>query len=401
MLLEGIRVIDWTQYVAGPAAACRLGALGAEVIHVEQPGKGDAARGVKSFMGIDQVLSTGGSAEFEYWNYNKKSITVDLRKEKGREIIYRLVQKSDVFITNQVMDTIEKLKMDFGTLSKHNGRLIYAWASMLGARGPYRLTPGWDMIGQAASGIMMTSGSYGDPPTLATFGVADHCSDLALVAGILGALYWRERTGRGQKVETSQIQAGINGVVASLLGLYLLKGGEVRGITRENANNPIFNWYKCKDDRWVVIGSATEKYWPTLIKVINRPDLMDDPRFENREKREKNNKELIRILDEIFASKTLDAWIEKFKGIDFPFYPINRLRDIPTDPQVIANDYLFTFEHPVLGRVQYPGMPFTYSETPSTVRSGAPELGQHTEEVLLEIGYSWKEIEELHKEEAL
>lgn len=402
ILLEGIKVLDWTQFVAGPAVGCRLAALGADVIHVEQAGVGDGCRGTKAIQGINQILPNKTSAQYEYWNYNKRSFTIDLSKEKGREIMYCLVGKSDIFISNQVFRTVENFAMNYETLSKYNPKLIYVHISIMGPKGPYRNVPGWDTLGQAVSGIMTTSGARGQPPVQATLGISDHASEMAAEIGIFAALYHREHTGKGQKIETSQLQASMNGLAASCLGNYLMMhDGIVRANPRQEEPNPLFNIYRCKDNKWIILGSASERYWPILVETIDRSDLMEDKRFVNLEKREENCRELIAILDQIFSQKTAEEWQKKFNEVNFPFSFINQLSDLPNNPQVVANDYLFTFTHPALGKTQYPGMTFTLNENPAIIRTGAPEFGQHTEEILLEVGYSWEEIERFHVEEVI
>jgi formyl-CoA transferase len=412
--LEGIRIADWTIMNAGPQVAAWMSAFGAEAIHIERRDIGDFHRQVRRGQSTAPrcVGNTSRPALFEYSNFNKKSITVDLSKEKGRELVYRLIGNSDVFVTNQLPDVVEKWAMDYETVSKYNPRIIYGVNTVMGPKGPRRLTPGWDEIGQAVSGMMATSTPTGHPPLQATIGLSDMASAFSLMCGIITALLHRERTGKGQMVEVSQLQACMNMLAGPILGVYLMaseeqrradpRGGVMKGASREDPQQPTALPYRCKDGRWIIAGVLTDKHKKSLSEVIERPELVDDPRFAAGEKMIENRIELIKILDEVFATKTFDEWSEKFKGADVAFTPINNLPDLPSDPQVIANNYLTTIDIPECGPLPFPGMPFTLSETPGTVRTPAPELGAHNYEILSEIcSYSPEEIAKLYAEEVI
>lgn len=401
--LEGIRVLDWTIWQQGPVATAFLGDLGAEVIKIEEKGAGDPGRGLRRVRGIDTSLPEGRNFYFEYNNRNKKSLTVDIRKEKGREVIYRLVKNSDVFVQNFRPGVAERRGLDYKTLSQYNPRLIYATASGFGPRGPESKEPAFDYLGLARSGIMLAVGEPDMPPLGLTGGIADQMGAIMLAFGIVIALLVREREGIGQELDVSHL-----GSMMALQGLHLaaitLLGKELGRQSRNAAFNPLWNHYRCKDGRWLALAHLQpDRYWSSFCKAIGREDLEKDPRFADALAREKNAPQLIAILDEVFATKTCEEWIHtlKEKG-DFICCPINSPGDLPNDPQVIANEYIKEWEHPVLGKVKLPAFPIQFGKSETSFRIPAPELGQHTEEVLLEVGgYSWEEIEELRREEVI
>jgi len=403
MPLEGIRVLDWTQWQQGPVATTMLADLGADVIKIEHRERGDPGRGMKAIMGTMIGEEVPINTYFEGHNRNKRGITLDLSKEKGREVLYRLVEKSDVFVHNFRKHVPQRLGVDYDTLSRYNPRLIYAIGSSYGPEGPQAGETAMDLIAQARSGIMTTIGEPDSPPLPNQPGLADQVGANTLALAILAALIARDRIGVGQKVEVSLLgsmcwfqQLGI------ALALAVNKVIPRRG--RKGQGNPLWNYYPCQDERWIMLAMLqSDRYWADLCKVLGREDLATNPKFEDMFKRSENHEELIDILDEIFMSKPRDEWMRVLKeGGDFIFGPVNSLLDLAQDPQVVANQYITDFDHPSFGAIKLVGIPFHFSETPGALRLPAPEFGQHTEEVLLEIGgYSWEEIEKLRIEEVI
>ncbi|MFQ5924543.1 MAG: CaiB/BaiF CoA transferase family protein [Dehalococcoidia bacterium] len=403
MPLEGIRVLDWTLWQQGPAAAAMLGDLGAEVIKIEERVGGDPGRGLLTIAGVMAEVSGQWSFYFENFNRNKKGITLDIRKEKGREILYRLVEKSDVFVHNFRQGVAERLGIDYETLSRYNPRLIYAHASASGPQGPDSAKTGMDYTFQARSGLMASIGEPDLPPQRAPPGIADQMGATMLSYAILVALIARERKGVGQKVEASALGSMI-WLQQLTLGQFFMLGAPPPSLGRREAANPLWNHYQCQDEKWIVLAMLqSDRYWADLCQVLGREDLATDPKFDDMFRRSENHEELIDILDEIFRSKPRDEWMGMLKeGGDFIFGPVNSPLDLAQDPQVVANHYIAEFDHPSLGAIKLVGIPFHFSETPGELRLPAPEFGQHTEEVLLEIGgYSWEEIEKLRIEEVI
>ncbi|MEE9202652.1 MAG: CoA transferase [Dehalococcoidia bacterium] len=397
-ILEGIRVIDWSVFHVGPSSGVKLGELGAEVIKVEEPGVGELSRGVESLYGVPTQLPSGRNWFFEFLNYNKKGLTVDIKTEKGREIIYRLVEKSDVFITNYRQQAAVRLGMDYETLRRYNPRLIYASSSCLGTEGPDGSSPGLEVIAQARSGLMSVPGEEGMPPQMLHSSVCDQTGSLMLTLGVLGALLARERLGVGQEVTTSQLGG------AMLLQCFnvmcqLLAGQPIPREVRTEAKNPLYNYYRCRDGRWVVLGMLQDRYWAPFCRALDRPDLLADPRFDTLAHREEHNRELVAILDEAFATRDSGEWEGPFREHDLLFGVVNDMQQTIADPQVVANNLLAPVDHPVLGRTPWQLLPINFSQTPVSFSLPAPELGQHTEEVLTEVcGYSWEEAAQLRDE---
>jgi len=403
MILEGIRVLDWTIWQQGPIATALLGDLGAEVIKIEDRMGGDPGRGVKRARGLNAMLDGGRNFYFEYTNHNKKSISVDIKNDKGKEIIYRLVKNSDVFVQNFRKGVASRMRMDYEALSKHNPKLIYATASGYGVKGPDSGRSAMDLQGLARSGIMHTMGEPDMPPLTIIGGIADQMGAIMVAYGLLAAIIARERHGIGQEIDVSHL-----GSMITLQGLNvsakLLLGQDMPRESRVKTDNPLWNRYECKDGRWVCLAHMqSDRFWPSFCEALGIKDLEKDPRFENMDKRAQNCQELIAIFDKVFATKTYDEWDRVFqeKG-DFIYTKVQSVADLPSDPQVVENDYIVDYNHPVLGDIKMIGSPVNYSKTPTSIRMPAPEFGEHTEQVLNEIcGYSWEEIGQLREEDVI
>lgn len=402
MLLEGYRVLDWTVWQQGPVATVMLGDLGAEVIKIEERGSGDPARGLMRLAGASAGVA-GRNFYFENNNRNKKSLVVDLRKDKGREIVYKLAEKSDVFVQNFRKGVAARLGLDYATLSRHNPRLIYASASGWGSEGPDAEKPSFDYTGLARSGIMSMAGEPDMPPLLIQGGIADQMGATMTAFGVVGALLARERTGIGQELDASLLGSmiwlqGLN------VSMKLLLGAEMPRIARARAGNPLYNHYRCKDNRWIALAHLQpDRHWPNLCRALGMEHLEKDPRFVNMEVRGKNAATLIAIVDDIFANKTREEWLKVLgQAGDLVFECVNTISDAANDPQVRANNYVTDFNHPVWGQIKVVGHPVKFSKTPAAVQREAPEFGQHTEEILTDIlGYSWEEITRLKDEEVI
>ncbi len=401
MPLEGIRVIDWTIWQQGPVCSVMLGDLGAEVIKVEERQSGDPGRGILKMSGID--LSDRPNFYFEANNRNKKGIAIDLKKEEGRKILYRLVEKSDVFVQNFRLGVAERLGFGYEELRRRNPRLIYASATGYGPLGPESEDPSFDQMGLARSGFMYAVGEPDMPPLQVAGGIADQMGAIMLAYGVLAALLARERYGVGQKVDASHL-----GSMIWLQGLSvasrLMMGFAIPRMSRLYAANPLWNHYRCQDGLWICLGMLQpDRYWADFVRVLGRPELATDPRFSELRARAAHAAEAVAILDEIFASQPRSYWVERLRqGGDFIFTVVNTVDDLPNDPQVQANRYVADFEHPAFGRTQVVGIPVQLSETPGAIRSAAPEFGQHTEEILTGLlGYSWEEIARLKEREVI
>jgi crotonobetainyl-CoA:carnitine CoA-transferase CaiB-like acyl-CoA transferase len=386
---------------AGPAGARLLADLGAEVIHVEQREHGDLLRGLAAFYGQPLFLSGGRQIHFEDHNRNKKSLAIDPAKSSGREVIRRLVEKSDVFMTNLRLGTVDKLGFDYGTISSYNAGIIYAGFSGAGQKGPDWNVPSVDLLGIARAGTMMGSGEPGAPPVNVIPGLSDYAGAICMAYGVLIGLLARERLGIGQEIHVSHLavtlSCQLNSVAPALFGV------EIPRLDRTKASNPLYSYYRCQDDKWIAVVVGWDWYWPVFCHAVGRPEWATDPRFESIEAREKNREELVGLLDELFATKARGDWIEIFlEAGDISFAPVNTVMEALADPNVEANDYLIRFQHPELGEVRFAPYPVTLTKTPPIVDSPAPQLGQNNEEILTEVcGYSWEEVGRLRDEEVI
>jgi crotonobetainyl-CoA:carnitine CoA-transferase CaiB-like acyl-CoA transferase len=401
MPLEGIRVVDWTIWQQGPVASAMLGDLGADVIKVEERVGGDPGRGILRAQGLD--LTDRPNFYFEANNRNKRSIAVDVKKPEGREIVQRLADRADVFVQNFRQGVAARLGLDAATLRARNPRLVYASATGYGPEGAESGAPSFDYLGLARSGIMYACGEPDDEPLAIAGGIADQMGAVMLAYGVLAALLVRERTGRGQEVDASHL-----GSMAWLQGLglaaRLMLGRALPRQSRRFATNPLWNHYRCADDRWLALSMLQpDRYWAKFCDVLEIPEAATDDRFATMMPRMMNCGECITLLDQVFARRPRAEWMTRLAGGgDFIFSIVNAVDDLAEDPQVLANGYVTTFPHPTFGPTQVVGVPVRLSETPGSLRHPAPEFGQHTEEVLTDVlGYSWDDVARLRAADAI
>jgi crotonobetainyl-CoA:carnitine CoA-transferase CaiB-like acyl-CoA transferase len=389
MPLEGIRVVELAAWMAGPACCAVLGDWGAEVIKVEHPVRGDPMRGILS-IGVIPVGAINYLWELD--NRNKKSLAVDLKQESGRQAVYRLVERSDVFVTNLQASELERLGMDYPRLSKLNPRLVYTHITGYGEEGPQGDRPGFDLGAWARSGFMATLGEPDATPTLPATGNLDRTTAMFAAGGIALALFVRSRTGRGQKISLSLLGSGLwcGGIYAQAVAC---TDRDIPRLSRRETGNPLYNSYQTRDGHWLVlIMLQTDLNWHEFCQTLVAPGLEHDPQFDSHRNRCAHNRELIARLDEIFATRTLEEWRHKFEGRNILWEPVLTYAELAADPQVVANDYLSPFQHPVYGWGKLVSAPVRLHETPGGIRGGGPQLGQDTEEVLLGVGYSWDDI---------
>ena len=397
--LEGIRVLDWSAMLNGPVAGAMLGDLGAEVIKIEDPVRGDQARGMHSQFDTAITLPGGSTSQFETSNRSHKGMTLDLKQEQGKQILYRMVEKSDIFITNFRKSVTEKLGVDYETLRKYNPRLIYAVGSAFGTRGAWAERRGYDPVAQALSGAMYSFGDRDlEEPESAVGAIFDMMSASLLAYGILAALVARDRTGEGQEVEASLLGSAMH-IQALGLNTQLWLGKGAKKNSRKHSANPVANHYKCSDGKWIMLMEPqSDRYWHDICKALGTENLEKDPKFENAKVRAKNRDELIIFLDKVFAAKTRDEWVKRLEPYDFVYAPILDRAEAVSYPQMLENDYIVDYDHPALGKTKIVGFPVRLSKTPAKISYVAPEFGQHTEDILVNtFGYSWEEIGEFRE----
>jgi len=392
--LEGIRVLDLTQWLQGPVCAQYLADFGAEVIHVERPVTGDGARGVRSI----KALAIGDwNQYFLVINRNKKSLAIDLKREEGQQLFYRLVEKADVFLSNFQPENLRAWGLTWEKLQEVNPRLVYAMNTGYGhAREVNR--PSYDINVQALTGLMTRQGEPGQPPIYLGMGSGDTYGGLMSALGILMALHQRRRTGRGQYVDASLYGAQLF-MAAPTLQPFLASRDERYSTqrSRREADNPLWNTYEAKDG-WIFLCLPNDdESWSKLCRSLERADLAADPRFDAAPKRRDERVALIAELEGIVRERSAQEWMDRWKAADIPASPIRNLGDIARDPQAWENDYLMKVHCDEVGReVDIRGLPITLSKTPGRVETLGPELGQDTELILADVvGCSWDEIGEL------
>jgi len=397
--LDGVKVVELTMFQQGPVCGTKLGDLGADVIKVEPP-TGDPARGFMRIIGT-MVGLKGRNYYFENHNRNKRSIVLDLKTKMGMEVFLKLIDRADVFVTNLSIEAPIRMGIGPETLLERNPKLIYAQASGWGRKGPDANGLSFDYTGIGRSGLMMSCGERGSPPSQILPGLGDELGGMVCAWAVCTALYAREKTGKGQVVDTS-LMGSIMCMLSLVLSAPAILGQEFPRENRAAAGNPIYNHYRAKDDKWFILAHLQpDRYWPNVCRAMGMPELEDDPRFDSIEARGEHAEELIAIMDMQFITKTREEWFEIFKKEGIIYSPIQSPREVVDDSQALANDYVTWFDHPVLGRTKMVGFPWDFSQTPASVRREAPEFGQHTEEILLELGYTWDDTTKLRDEKAI
>jgi CoA:oxalate CoA-transferase len=393
--LEGIRVIDLSHVLAAPTTTMILADLGAEVIHVEPP-RGDDAREYGPFAGEPGKNRSG---YFISLNRNKKSLVLNLKLEKGREILRGLLRVSDVLIENFRPTTMKKMGFGWEDVKELNPRLIYAAISGFGQDSPpeYASRPSYDMVAQAYSGLMSITGPVDGPPCRVGTSMGDIVAGQQAAIGILAALAFREKTGRGQFYDGSMVD-GLFSVLESAVSRYTITGKIPGPLGGAHPSITPFEAFRTRDS-WIIVAVGNDFLWAKLCRVLGREDLTHDPRFATNHIRTENQPELSRILTSELVKKTTEAWIGIFEREEIPHSPINNVKEICEDPIIRHRNMLVTVEQPGVGPVRIAGSPLRLSETPGRVVSHAPLLGEHSEEVLRTIlGYDREQIETLKAE---
>lgn len=347
---------------------------------------------------------------FYLHNRSTKSIAIDLRQQAGKDIVYKLVRDYDVFMTNYQSGSLDKLKMDYDTLAKINPKLVYGIVSAYGTVGQDKDMPGYDFAaGWARSGIQYMITIPGIPPPSSRPGIIDRVSSLQIFGGITAALYHKEKTGKGQKVEFNLYHTGVWIVGADIMDA--LVGVPLHRIDPRNPENPLYETYRTKEDNWLQL-TAGDRYapaadpdgtvfWSAFCRALDRPDLVKDPRFATTVDRQKNRKELTPILNEIFATRTYEEWEKRLRENNLMFGPIQSPLDVIKDPQALANNFFAEIDQPEVGKMKLITTPTKFVEDPAVIRSPAPLLGEHTEEVLRSLKYSSEAISQLRKDKVV
>ena len=371
--LAGIRVLDLTRILAGPYATMILRDLGAEVIKIEQPGTGDEARDFGPFK-------NDFSLYFMSVNRGKKSVTLNLKSPRGKELFLELVKGSDVLVENFRPGTMEKLGLDYESLKKHHPSLLYAACSGFGQTGPYAMRGAYDMIIQGMGGIISITGEPDRPPVRVGTSIGDITSALFTAIGILSALRHRDQTGEGQLIDVGMLDCQV-AILENAMVRYFSTGDIPRPLGRRHPAITPFEVFESADG-YVVIAIGNNELWRKFCEHVGRSELIDDERFHTNALRTENHESLFPILAKIMCHRTTDAWVEALEAIGVPCGPVNTVDKVANDPQVLARDMIAEVEHDTTGTVQIPGIPIKLSETPGQIDAPAPNLGEHTSEVL-------------------
>jgi len=394
--LEGIRVIEVGGAFAMPLAGMLMGSWGADVIHVEPPKRGDLQRHLLAAGMAGWAKPHEINYIWEHVDRNKKSLTVNLGSEEGQEIIHSLVEKADVFLNNLRPYEMEKFNLTYEALSARNSKIVYANLTGYGRRGPEKNVGGYDSVAfWARSGVMDLMHEPDAAPNISRPAYGDSLTSQSLLAGVMAALFIRERTGMGQEVEVSLFNSAAFALGTDISGC-LISGEDSIRPTRRAMANPIRNIYPTSDGRWVMLGMTnSQHYWPGFCAAIGKDELIEDNKFATQEARAQNAAELVSMIEEIFLLRTYKEWQEILSSNKLIWAPVKTPLEVTKDEQAIANEFFIDWNHPTYGTIKMLNNPIKLSRTPAENRMKAPDLGEHTDQILQELGYSPADIEKM------
>jgi crotonobetainyl-CoA:carnitine CoA-transferase CaiB-like acyl-CoA transferase len=383
-VLDGVRVIDFTQVLAGPYGSSLLGDFGADVIKVEPLGG-------EPFRSIDNLIAPGESGYYYGINRSKRAMTLNLKHPDVREIVERLVQGADVVVVGFRPSAVAKIGIDFQTLSAINPRLVYCSLTAFGDTGPLTAEPGMDIVVQALSGVMALTGEPDQPPVKTGPSIADFTGAFLVVTAVLAGLRVRDRDGIGQQVSVNLLDGQI-AMLANFITPYFLNKEPIR---RAGGGHPQVVPYQVFEATGgsMVVACLNDTFWAPLCRGIGHEELIDDPRFATNPVRAANRAELIPFLEGLFASGTRVEWLARLRSHGVPCAPVNELEDALTQPQVVHNGTLTELNHPVYGNYVVPSNPIKMSATPPRPRGYVPAVGEHTRAILAELGFGPSEID--------
>ena len=391
--LDGIKVLDLTRVLAGPFATMILSDLGADVIKIEQPETGDESRMFGPFK-------NGFSLYFMSVNRGKRSVTLNLKTERGKTILKQLAEQNDIIVENFRPGIMKKLGLDYETLSLQYPHLIYASCSGFGQTGPYAEKGAYDMIIQGMGGIISITGEPDTSPVRVGTSISDITAALFTAIGILSALHHRNLTGKGQYVDVAMLDSLV-AVLENAIVRYFATGDNPQPLGSRHPTITPFEAFKSADGQ-IIIAIGNDVLWTKFCEYVERKDLITDPRFSTNNKRTDNHDELQPILTEIMRHKTTDDWIQALENVGVPCGPINTIDKVVNHPQVMARDMITKVVHEFTGSVDVPGVPIKLSETPGIVDAPAPSLGEHTDEVLFrDLKMTVDDIELLRRDEII
>jgi len=391
--LEGIKVLDLSRALAGPYCTMMLADMGAEVIKVEMPGRGDDSRS------WGPPFVEGESAYFMSINRSKKSITLNMKSGKSTEIIHRLIKQSDVLVENFRPGAMERLGLGYDRVKEMNPQIIYCSISGFGQDGPYRMLPGFDQVLQGMGGLMSITGEPGGAPIKVGVAIADISGGMFAAYGIVVALYNREKMGRGQMIDVSLLDSQVAWLTYRA-GAYFASGEIPQPV---GSGHPVivpYQAFKAKDV-YINIAVGNDQLWEKFCKTVGLEKVMDHPKFATNAKRVENREEIVKIIGDLVATRDGEEWLKILTDAGIPCGPIYTVDKIFADPQVLHRQMLKELDHPKAGKIKVTGIPVKLSDTPGEVKTAPPGLGQHTDEILTELGYSGQEVEKLRQEKVI
>lgn len=393
MALENIRIIDLSRVLAGPFCTMILGDLGAEVIKIEHVENGDETRG------WGPPFLEGESAYYLCANRNKKSITLNLKTEKGKEILKKLAASSDVVVQNFKTGSLEKMGLGYQQLKQINPQLILASITGFGSNGPYKDLPGYDYIIQAMSGLMSINGEADGKPLKVGVAMSDVLTGLYTCIGILAALQHRNQTGEGQEIDISLMDCQVSSLI-NVASNYLCSGINPRRMGNQHPNIVPYQVFSAKDGD-LVIAVGNDEQFKRFATVLGKSELAVMEEFIHNENRLKNKNELISICEKLLLEKTKKEWKELFDAAGIPNGPINTIAEMFEDPQIKAREMVVEINHPLIEKLQLTGSPLKLSKTPATIRHHPPLHGEHTELLLEQLGFEPEEISNFKKNQII
>ena len=391
--LQGVRVLNLTRALAGPYCTMMLGDYGADVVKIERPGVGDDTRGwTPPFIGDE-------SAYFLSVNRNKRSVTLNLRHDQGKEIFIEMAKKADVVVENFTPGVVGRLGIAYESLKAVNPRMVYCSISVFGQTGPYKSKSAYDQIMQGMGGVMSITGEPGGPPVKMGIALTDIGAGMLAAFAIITALFNREshQAREGQYIDISMMDLQV-AWLTYMAGYYFATGENPDKVGTAHPTLVPYQAFLCRDGKYINVAVGSERMWERFCSAMGRQDLFDNPNYAQNRDRVRNRSKLVDILKNEFLNKSIADWVKQLEHGGVPCGPINQISDVFTDPQVLARNMLMEVPHPTLGRIKQTGIPIKFSRSDGSIDRHPPLLGEHTREVLLELGYSKSDLKRLGKE---